>query len=369
MADDAPAFPVHSLQVEALQREQNRIDARRARNAERAKRFNSGKRRNVSVETLARQIAHNDSRRDEERELDKRYAVMAERVSLIVEERRQADLEQRQSELQALKQDWDRRSTLPKNDLPKLASASELEPGKAAAQSFVGEDPSAPRRKLRQHAQMRTWSLEQMALKEAHKNDGKEEDRRFAAWERHVSQQRAQVEAAEKRAKAEVQLDLRAARDRQVADRKQREWDDAVMDAECNACEMERMRNDPMLNEAREYLADGRVRPDHYRGLTKAQVIGVYAENEAVEKYRKEVNEGQFDEGAQFRAESDHVNVLVAAAEYHAQNEKLRERLDVQEHLQKMMLEERERKEAIARDRFGAIEEGVVLSGFGKSYR
>ena len=32
---DAPAFPVHSLQVEALQREQNRIDARRARNAER----------------------------------------------------------------------------------------------------------------------------------------------------------------------------------------------------------------------------------------------------------------------------------------------------------------------------------------------
>ena len=59
---DAPAFPVHSLQVEALQREQNRIDARRARNAERAKRFNSGKRRNVSVETLARQIAHNDSR-------------------------------------------------------------------------------------------------------------------------------------------------------------------------------------------------------------------------------------------------------------------------------------------------------------------
>ena len=51
-----------------------------------------------------------------------------------------------------------------------------------------------------------------------------------------------------------MQLDLRAARDRQVADRKQREWDDAVLDAECNALEMERMRNDPMLNEAREYL-------------------------------------------------------------------------------------------------------------------
>ena len=104
----------------------------------------------------------------------------------------------RGSELQAFKQDWDRRSTLPKNDLPKLASASELEPGKAAAQTFVGEDPSAPRRKLRQHAQMRTWSLEQMALKEAHKNDGKEEDRRFAAWESHVSQQRAQVEGGRK---------------------------------------------------------------------------------------------------------------------------------------------------------------------------
>ena len=99
-----------------------------------------------------------------------------------------------------------------------------------------------------------------------------------------------------------------------------------------------------MLNEAREYLSDGRVRPDHYRGLTKAQITGVYAENEAVEKYRKEMNENQFDEGAQFRAESDHVNVLVAAAEYHAQNEKLRERLDVQEHLQKMIIEERERK-------------------------
>ena len=31
--------------------------------------------------------------------------------------------------------------------------------------------------------------------------------------------------------------------------------------------------------------------------------------------------------------------------------------------------EERERKAAIAKDRFGAIEEGGVLSGFGKSYR
>ena len=41
----------------------------------------------------------------------------------------------------------------------------------------------------------------------------------------------------------------------------------------------------------------------------------------------------------------------------------------MQEHLQKMMIEERERKEAIKKDRFGAIEEGGVLSGFGKSYR
>ena len=103
-------------------------------------------------------------------------------VSLSVDERRHVrQFEQRQSELQATRARTGTAEVIPKNDLPKLASASELEPGKAAAQSFVGEDPSAPRRKLRQHAQMRTWSLEQMALKEAHKNDGKEEDRRFAA--------------------------------------------------------------------------------------------------------------------------------------------------------------------------------------------
>ena len=79
----------------------------------------------MSVETLARQIAHNDSRRDEERELDKRYAVMAE--ARLVDCGGAAPGGPRaatKSELQALKQDWDRRSTLPKNDLPKLASAS-----------------------------------------------------------------------------------------------------------------------------------------------------------------------------------------------------------------------------------------------------
>ena len=104
---DAPAFPVHSLQVEALQREQNRIDARRARNAERAKRFNSGKRRNVSVETLARQIAHNDSRRDESGNWTSATRSWPS-VSLIVEERRQAD-ESSASELRP-GQDWDWRS-------------------------------------------------------------------------------------------------------------------------------------------------------------------------------------------------------------------------------------------------------------------
>ena len=186
---------------------------------------------------------------------------------------------------------------------------------------------------------MRTWSLEQMALKEAHKNDGKEEDRRFAAWERHVSQQRAQVEAAEKSPKQKCSRPERRATAKSPTGSKR--MGRRGPRRECNALEMERMRNDPMLNEAREYLSDGRVRPDHYRGLTKAQITGIYGENEAVEKYRKEMNENQFDEGAQFRAESDHVNVLVAAAEYHAQNEKLRERLDVQEHLQKMMIEER----------------------------
>jgi len=369
MADAPPAFPVHSLQLDALQREQNRIGARRARNAERAKRFNSGKRRNVDLATIEKQIASNSSRNADERDLDHRYAVMADRVSLIVEERRLQDQDQRQAELHHLRSDWDRRVAQPKNDVPKLASASTLAPGLASAQAFTGEDLSAPRRKLRQHAQMRTWSLEQMALKEAHRNDGAVENLRFAAWEKHVSDQRSKVEQAERRAKLDVDLDLRYARDRQVEEKRQKEQDDRAIEDECNAREMERMQNDPMLNEEREYLADGRVRPDHFRGLSKAQVTGIFAENEQVERYRKEMSASAFDEGAQFRAECDHVNTLVAAAEYHAENERLRERLDVQEHLQRMMLEGEERKEQQKKDRFGAIEEGGVLSGFGKSYR
>ena len=132
-------FPVHSLALEALQKGEDRIQARRARNEARSRKFHElGKKtKGVDVEALNKQVAENASKRDDEKELDRQYARIAEQVSLIVEERRMEEDQARKAQLRDLKEDWDAHAALPKNQYSKIAPSASEKAGLASAQKFA----------------------------------------------------------------------------------------------------------------------------------------------------------------------------------------------------------------------------------------
>ena len=344
--------------------------ARRQRNDERTKRFHvQRKTRGVDVAILDTQCRDNERKRNDDAELDRKYADMAAQVSLIVEERRLADEEQRLAELRHLKEDWDAHAELPKNNATKIAAAVDVEnAGLASAQRLMGEDRESGRRKARQAAQMRSWTLEQMELKRQVQAGVQEEDDRFAAWEKHVNQQRINIEREEADALKQSEADLRDYRGRQAAERRARERDSATSTAEANAAEVARNMKDPILTESQYLHDDGRIRVDHFRGYTHGQTKRVYKENENVQAYRAAMAEEKADQEAAYASEMRNIQMLVNAAEFQAADAKRHELMLLKKDLEEQRDTERQRAADSRRDAFGAVSEGV-LSGFGSSYR
>ena len=343
---------------------------RRQRNEERTKRFQEHRAtRGVDVTTLDTQVRDNQRKRDDSADLDRKYADMAAKVSLIVEERRLADEEQRLYELKLLKEDWDAHAAMPKNNTRKIAPPVDMDvAGLASAQRMLGEDRDAAKRKARQAAQMRSWTLEQMELKKEKEGRLAEEDERFAAWEKHVLEQRTKIEREQALEAKEAEYALREYRGHQAAERRAKESDAARVEAKMDEEEIDRNTKHPLLCEHQSLHDDGRVRTDHFRGFTKGQTKKVYRENEAVQKYRKDLaavakkNDHAYDE------DIANIQMLVNAADYRVQEAKRHELQVLKEDLEKQRFVERQRKVDERAEAFGSIGEGV-LSGFGSSYR
>ncbi|KAH8055937.1 hypothetical protein JL722_7757 [Aureococcus anophagefferens] len=321
---------------------------RRQRNEERTKRFQEHRvTRGVDVATLDMQVKDNQRKKDDDADLDKQYADMAAKVSFIVEERRLADEEERLGELRRLKEDWDEHAALPKNNSVKIAAPIDMDTaGLASAQRLLGEDRDAGKRKSRQAAQMRSWTLEQMELKKQGQRVLDDEDERFAAWEKHVLAQRTKIEQEQRIEAKMAEQDLRAYRGVQAAERRGKEADQRANEAKMDADEIERN------------LADPRA-----RGIKR-----VYKENEAIQKYRDDAALAREADDAAYDDDVANVQTLVTAADYQVQEAKRHELMMLKEDLEKQRFVERQRKVDEREEAFGSIGEGV-LSGFGSSYR
>ena len=343
---------------------------RRQRNEERTKRFQEHRvTRGVDVATLDTQVKDNQRKKDDDADLDKQYADMAAKVSLIVEERRLADEEERLGELRRLKEDWDEHAALPKNNSVKIAAPIDMDTaGLASAQRLLGEDRDAGKRKSRQAAQMRSWTLEQMELKKQGQRVLDDEDARFAAWEKHVLAQRTKLEREQRIEAKMAEQDLRAYRGVQAAERRGKEADQRSNEAKMDADEIERNLADPVLTESQSLHGDGRVRTDHFRGFTKGQIKRVYKENEAIQKYRDDAALARAANDAAYDDDVRNIQMLVTAADYQVQEAKRHELMMLKSDLEKQRFVERQRKVDEREEAFGSIGEGV-LSGFGSSYR
>ena len=101
--------------------------------------------------------------------------------------------------------------------------------GPAGAQVFEGEDPTAEERTKLQNLNVRSWLAQQEAEKAARVDEEKDELLRYAAYERFVAAERADLEDEENEERSRVRYELRlkneedAERRRSVAEMRTRE--------------------------------------------------------------------------------------------------------------------------------------------------
>ncbi|KAJ1446257.1 hypothetical protein M885DRAFT_547174 [Pelagophyceae sp. CCMP2097] len=358
----------HSLAVEALEREARRIAALRERDAQRNSLFQSTRRRAHDTKTLAVQCSDNEQRRSEEKALDRKYADMMKATQLLCEIQRHDDEAERLGEMRRLRDDWDAAASQPKNTMPRMSDRIDPDAcGLAAVQRLAGEDKDGAKRKQRQQQQLNRWSAQQMQQTRDKKDAEAEHDRRFAEWESHVCEQRAQMDAAERRQQAAALCDLRDERFAAAAQTQAQRRADKDADDEANAAEI--ARNLALGADGAQFLdPDGRSRPDHYRGLTKAQTKRVYYENALVEQDAERRRQDGRDRDAADARDARAVQLAVEAAEFDKAQAKQRglDGLRADHELQREL--EAQRKADSKRDKFGHVSEGL-LTNFGKSYR
>ena len=101
---------------------------------------------------------------------------------MMIEQREQEELETRRKEAAALKETWSDQLAVPKNQVAKMADPVKPEEcGLSALQRFNGEDRSKFSRQRLQKEQVKSWTKQQMAERQAKASDEVEEMKRCAS--------------------------------------------------------------------------------------------------------------------------------------------------------------------------------------------
>ncbi|KAJ8603597.1 hypothetical protein CTAYLR_004851 [Chrysophaeum taylorii] len=361
------SFPVHSLVVEQDELDEKRILARRARDVGRRQRFQSMAR--TAGSRLDAQCLEREKKRDEEAAYNREYAEMGKSIDVLIEKQRAEEERLKAREREKLASDWEQQRALPKNNAPTSGPVDIERCGLAAVQKLDGEDVGRAKRVERQKNLMRSWGLEQMAEKEARRLEKDEEDRRMAAWDKYVLEQRKKIEEAHEDEIRVVYRELSKEHVATVAARRaQREREKREME-KANAAEIERNLQDPLLVEACVVAGDGRTRPDHFRGFTKGQTKLIYAENAKLE-------EEKACRKAHLKAEEEAFATALKAAqtamhgvEYQKNQQRRAQLHEVKSDLERQRQLALTSKLAAKQASFGRISPGGVLDGFGQSTR
>lgn len=212
---------------------------------------------------MDRQVAEKDAQLDaESTETESRF----ERdrfVNMLIEQREAEEREVKRRERMDLRGEWEQASVMPKNQTPKIAGAVDPSAcGMAALVTFAGEDESVFDRTRLQKGQMRSWTLQQQAEKKAIEGEEKEEDARYAAYVKMLSERQGILEAEEQAQSKDWRLDQAAENKQMEMARSQARLADAAAEAEAKNNDVATQMGSAFLCEdtGAAYSADGRIR-------------------------------------------------------------------------------------------------------------
>ncbi len=268
---------------------------------------------------------------------------------------------------------WDAQKAQPKNEMGKMSAPVIADQcGLASVQKFDGEDRSRATRTALQKAQMRSWTMQQTAEKSAREAEAVIEDARYAEYLKTVQEARDVLEseeADERRRQTTLMKDdnkaLAYERMMKLQDAKQQR---ALADAK----ELAVMDADPMLSEntamMTSALGEQRIRGDHFKGFSKAQIQQIYLDNEDVLREKAVRQAAELSDSANFVAQHEELRKLVEESEY---QQKQFQRSMMAEHsavLEQQKLEQRAMRASEKTESRGHIGPGL-MDGFGCSWR
>lgn len=149
--------------------------------------------------------------------------------------------------------------------------------GPSSMQKFDGEDLKEAERRSLQAEQMRQWVAQQKSERVARLVEEIKDDRAYAAYLRDLEVQREAVDKMIADAKAAEEAAAKAENDRLVRQRAERAKAEKLADAAASKAELEAALSKGGLlaenpEDAVSALGPNRIRRDHYRGMSAAQV-------------------------------------------------------------------------------------------------
>ena len=327
----------------------------------------------IDKEGLDQQIREKKDRVLAEKRADQDQAAYDQQVFRILTANEEARRAEKMESMKQLQSDLVAHSRLPKNTCDKMGDTVDAEAcGFSAAQYFSGEDKNGEERRRLQQAQMRQWTTQQVAEKAARTAEEGEDAARYDQYLNAVDGMRGEMEKAESDRARDDRMTVRQLNEMRAAEKADLGRAEKERNEFMNDREFEHVKNDPFINEetdvAKSAVADYRVRPDHFKGFSKAQTDYIYKKNGKLVQDNLDTRAGEAAEAAGWAAHTDQVVRMMEAAEQADKDSAKELEMERDTEIQRQREEGRERKEESRRDRFGAVG-GGFFDGFGRSCR
>lgn len=358
-----------------------KVHARRARDQARVKKLHSAHLRNVGADIagIQSQIQTKKEQKDREKQEEVAYSNQQQDIQrYLTQVDREQELQKRK-EIEGLRQNWLEQS-LSRSDRREAdlaVKASNVAPinvdscSLGAVQKFDGEDPLKEERKRLQALQLQTWIAEQTNEKKVQQQVAKQADKDYAVSVSHiVSFQDEQQQELERRQAQREQLVFMENK-RISLEKAARVHNISSLDKRAEEEEVLATANSVLLTENPDQsisVMEGRVRPDHWKGMSKEQCDRIKLSNAELIDQKKARVDAERQDDVSYAAQQRVYKRYMEQQEYEGHVHQAAMNRSTMETLAKQAEQAKEREAKQKRLSQGEIQTGF-FDGFGTSYR
>ena len=368
-------------------REEKRLEARRKRDEERRQRFLNAKTRTLGVDVAAldRQVAEKRAKKEAERAAEMSYAEEQRQIRRVLEmnllEERKQQQQDRMEVAQVvqvqrdptLTREWDLNNpNALKNEQPPRVGDFDPRCGPSSLQQFSGEDLNKGDRIKMQQMQLKDWTQQAISVKVGKKRAEAELEQEYAAQIAAVVNLTEQIEQKDNEQK-DMENKEYAIRNQQLAELR-RHNKEVFRQTEENKriAELKYKKADPFLNEHRttgiSMFGRGRVRPDHWKGMTTSQLQEIFEIQKAQAAAKLEEKKRQQQQDYEYAQYEKAVYNLTQQANLQEQEAAREDQYVVRQEQAKQIAEKHARDAFIRQERAGKITDDF-FKAFGASHR